>query len=62
MKRIVKPPYAFFKTICHQCGCVFEYEYADVDALGSTTRCPHCDHFIAHDAEDNGVIRSKTDE
>lgn len=62
MKKIRKPPFITFRAICQHCGCEFEYDFEDVDGLGSTVRCPCCDHFVVHDAEDNGVERRKPDE
>ena len=62
MIKIRKPPFVIFIASCSYCGCEFEYDFKDVDGLGSTVRCPCCDRFVVHDAEYNGVERSKTDE
>ncbi len=50
MIKIITPGKLTYRATCPICGCVFEYEAADITV--ESVECPTCKHFIRHYRED----------
>ena len=48
MTEIIKKPKERFEMCCPQCGCVFAYEFEDVDKDIDMVECPACGELIEH--------------
>lgn len=52
MKKIIKEPIKLYQATCQHCGCVFTYEFEDIDGWYTDDRgwidCPHCGTSINH--------------
>lgn len=48
MIEIIRKPKERFETCCPLCGCVFAYEFEDVDKDIDMTECPACGESIEH--------------
>lgn len=51
--KIIQPPAAEYKAVCHRCGCIFTYELSDLSRQVFTSatqcvKCPVCDETYLH--------------